>query len=125
MSDQLAVCIAVNNNNLAWYEMLVPFILSLRQTDYAGHIAVIGYDLSDDKQERLRAQGISVFEATQAPLATGRYIEVARICEANPLIGKIALYDADLWFCSPGSTCSTRWRAMRSMPAAIRCSASS
>ena len=42
-SSEHAVCVAINDNNRAWYEMLVPFLLSLRHTGYDGRIAVIGY----------------------------------------------------------------------------------
>jgi hypothetical protein len=99
-AGQHAVCVALNDNDRAWYEMLVPFILSLRQTNYQGHIAVIGYGLSQRKIEILRAQSVNVLEAGTTPLAYGRFLEVARLAEMNPGISKLALYDADIWFSS-------------------------
>jgi hypothetical protein len=99
-AGQHAVCVALNDNDRAWYEMLVPFILSLRQTDYRGHIVVIGYGLSQRKIEILQGQSVNVVVAEKTPLPYGRYLEVARICEMNPGLTKLALYDADIWFCS-------------------------
>lgn len=93
-----AVCVAINNNDRAWYEMLVPFILSLRRSDFQGHIAVIGFGLSQRKIDILREQAINVLVAEEESLPVGRYLEVARICDLNPGLKKIALYDADIWF---------------------------
>lgn len=90
----------MNDNDRAWYEMLVPFILSLRQSDYGGHIAVIGFGLSQRKIDILRGQGVNVVLADEPSLPVGRYLEVARICDLNPGLKKVALYDADIWFCS-------------------------
>lgn len=99
-AGQHAVCVALNDNDRAWYEMLVPFILSLRQTDYRGHLVVIGFGLSQKKIEILQAQSVGVVVALEPSLAYGRYLEVARLCEMNPSLTKVALYDADIWFCS-------------------------
>lgn len=98
-AGDLAVCVAINNNDRAWYEMLVPFILSLRKTDYPGHIAVIGYGLSQQKIDILHEHCINVVVSAEKNLAVSRYSEVARICELNPGLRKVALYDADIWFC--------------------------
>lgn len=95
----LAVCVAINDNDRAWYEMLVPFILSLRQTDYRGHVVVIGFGLSQRKVDILREQAVTVVLSAETPLAVARYLEVARLCELNPGLRKAALYDADIWFC--------------------------
>lgn len=97
-AEELAVCVAMNDNDRAWYEMLIPFILSLRQSDYGGHIAVISFGLSQRKMDILRGQGVNVVEAEEESLPVGRYLEVARICEINFALKKIALYDADIWF---------------------------
>ncbi len=99
-AGQHAVCVALNDNDRAWYEMLVPFILSLRQTDYRGHIVVFGYGLSQRKIEILQAQSVNVVVAGWTPLPYGRFLEMARLCEMNPGLSKLALYDADIWFCS-------------------------
>ncbi|WP_321924990.1 hypothetical protein [Burkholderia sp. BCC1998] len=96
-----AVCVAINDNNRAWYEMLVPFLLSLRQTGYDGQVAVIGYGLSEHKRRILESQSVDVVEASSAhALPVGRFIEAADYCARNPHITKLALYDADIWFCA-------------------------
>ncbi len=95
----LAVCVALNDNDRAWYEMLVPFLLSLRRTDYRGHVVVIGFGLSQRKVEILRGQSVTVVETGETPLAVARYSVVAKLCDWNPALKKVALYDADIWFC--------------------------
>ncbi|WP_321807272.1 hypothetical protein [Burkholderia sp. BCC1993] len=98
-SNGHAVCVAINDNNRAWYEMLVPFLLSLRQTGYDGQVAVIGYGLSERKRRILESQSVDVVEASSAhALPVGRFIEAADYCARNPHITKLALYDADIWF---------------------------
>jgi hypothetical protein len=103
MSDaSCAIFVAVNDNHRAWYEMLIPFVLSLRATDFGGRLVVLGYGLSDEKVAVLHRHGIEVaVAAAETSLPLGRYIEVARYCAAHPEISKAALYDADIWFCSP------------------------
>lgn len=95
-----AVCVAINDRDRAWYEMLVPFILSLRQSDYRGRLVVIGFGLSESKAKILRSRSIEVVDATEADLPTGRFVEVAKLCAREPELKKVALYDADIWFCS-------------------------
>jgi hypothetical protein len=95
-----AVCVAINDNHRAWYEMLVPFILSLRRTDFAGRLIVLSYGLSAQKREILRREGIEFVEADPSlGLPVGRFVEAARLCARDPEIAKLALYDADIWFC--------------------------
>ena len=94
-----AVCVAINDNDNAWYEMLVPFLLSLRKTNYTGYVVVFGFGLSQQKIDILRANTVNVIESGETSLAVGRYIEVTRLCDANPALRKVALYDADIWFC--------------------------
>ena len=99
--DEYAVCIAVDNNDRVWYEMLMPFILSLRQTDYDGVIVVIGYGLSEKKQRILEGQAISVVNASgDSPLTVDRFVEAADYCLNHKNIKKLALYDAGTWFCT-------------------------
>ncbi|GJD36200.1 hypothetical protein FMGBMHLM_3115 [Methylobacterium aerolatum] len=100
-AGDLAVCVAINDNDNAWYEMLVPFLLSLRQTNYTGYVCVIGFGLSQHKIDLLRANSVNVIESAEKSLAVARYMEVSRLCEANPGLRKVALYDADIWFCHP------------------------
>lgn len=101
-SNGHAVCVAINDNNRAWYEMLVPFLLSLRHTGYDGQVAVIGYGLSEPKRRILASQSVDVIDASSDhALPVGRFIEAADYCARNPHITKLALYDADIWFCAP------------------------
>ncbi|MGS0891419.1 hypothetical protein ACVBGC_02475 [Burkholderia stagnalis] len=101
-ASEHAVCVAINDNNRAWYEMLVPFLLSLRRTGYDGRIAVIGYGLSEHKRRILASQSVDVIEASDAmALPVGRFVEAAGYCARHPEITKLALYDADIWFCAP------------------------
>ena len=97
-----AVCVAINDNHRAWYEMLLPFILSIRKTDFNGRFFVLSYGLSSLKRTLLEANGITVWEAVDPiGLPIGRYIEAARLLEHHPDVEKLALYDADIWFCNP------------------------
>jgi hypothetical protein len=101
-TDNLAVCFALNDKHRAWYEMLIPFIMSLKKTDYKGQIFVISYGLSEQKKALLAASGVKTIEAAANPrLPIGRYLEAAKIIDTHPEIEKLALYDADIWFCSP------------------------
>ncbi|MFJ1211756.1 hypothetical protein [Burkholderia pyrrocinia] len=96
------VAFAIDDNTQAWYEMVIPFIVSLRATDYRGRIGVIGYGLSDAKRQRLRADGIEVYAAAGVgDLAWDRYISAAAVFEADPDLQTLALYDADIWFPGP------------------------
>ncbi|WGS46841.1 hypothetical protein LFL97_32030 [Burkholderia sp. JSH-S8] len=96
------VVFAIDNNTLAWYEMLIPFVVSLRATDYRGRIGVIGYGLSSEKQRRLLTNGIEVYAAVGAgDLPWDRYISAAAIFDATPELQTLALYDADIWFPGP------------------------
>ncbi|WP_175760811.1 hypothetical protein [Burkholderia ambifaria] len=96
------VVFAIDDNTQAWYEMVIPFIVSLRATDYRGRIGVIGYGLSAEKQARLAANGIEVYTAMGAgDLPWDRYISAAAIFDVNPELQTLALYDADIWFPGP------------------------
>lgn len=101
-SDACMVLVAIDNNDQAWYEMMIPFILSIRRTDYQGRLGVLGYGLSARKQEILRAEGI----ASYAPVGVGalpydRYVSAAKVMADDPSIAALALYDADIWFPGP------------------------
>lgn len=100
-ADDCAIFVAIDDNHQAWYEMLVPFVLSLRRTDYRGYVVVLDYGMSERKRAILEREAIIVAPAlTGHELSYGRYIEVARICAGNPNLAKAALYDADIWFCA-------------------------
>lgn len=96
------VLVAIDNNDQAWYEMVIPFVLSIRQTDYKGRLGVLGYGLSERKQEILRAEGIGCY----MPVGVGelpydRYVSAAKVIADDPSIAALALYDADIWFPGP------------------------
>ncbi|MBF5014456.1 hypothetical protein [Burkholderia pseudomultivorans] len=96
------IALAIDNNTQAWYEMVIPFIVSLRATDYRGRIGVIGYGLSPDKQQRLLASGVEVYTAVGVgELPWDRYVSSAAIFDTSPELHTLALYDADIWFPGP------------------------
>lgn len=96
------VALAIDNNRQAWYEMVIPFIVSLRATDYRGRIGVIGYDLSAEKQQRLLVNGIEVYTGVRSgDLPYDRYISAAAVFDTSPELHTLALYDADIWFPGP------------------------
>ena len=47
---------AINDSDEIWYSCFVPFILSLRKTNYQDDIGVITYHLSREKKEKLQAE---------------------------------------------------------------------
>lgn len=55
------VLTALNDNNKIYYDNLIPFILSIKETDYEGDIGIIDYGLSQDKKEVLKANNILLF----------------------------------------------------------------
>ncbi len=92
------ILIAVDDQEHAWREMLVPFIVSLRRTTYQGRIGVIDYGLSQDKLKVLHEQDIVIVPpARLLPLACDRYISAANYVAEHD-ISHCALYDADIWF---------------------------
>lgn len=95
----------LNNNDEIWYRCFVPFILSLRKTNYDGDIGVISYDLSPEKRKKLAEHNVLIFEAEYRfnELLIDRHISTALIAQ-NYDYEQIALYDADIWFSSPNLT---------------------
>lgn len=92
----------LDNNNEIWYRCFVPFILSLKKTDYCGDIGVIAYHLSEQKRKILLDHNIIIFEAENqfSNLLIDRHISTAKIAEKYHY-QQIALYDADIWFPQP------------------------
>ncbi|WP_032093737.1 hypothetical protein [Necropsobacter rosorum] len=90
---------AIDDNHKLWYEHLIPFILSLKETDYNGDIGVISYGLSAEKKQILQSNGLKVFSATNKypQILIDRQISAADIA-AQYHYDCIALYDADIWF---------------------------
>ena len=100
--DARMIVIAIDDNDTAWYEMLIPFVVSLRQTDWRGRLGVIGYSLSDEKRGILAGAGISLHApAGVGSLPCDRYLAAARIIGGDPTLQALALYDADIWFPGP------------------------
>ncbi|QPB42700.1 hypothetical protein [Rodentibacter haemolyticus] len=93
------VLTAIDDNNSIWYEQLIPFLLTLQQTNYQGDIAIIEYGLSTSKIEVLKQNGCKVFPATnQYPLILiDRQISAANIAKKYGY-DQIALLDCDIWF---------------------------
>ncbi|QLB21469.1 hypothetical protein A6B43_08010 [Vespertiliibacter pulmonis] len=88
---------ALDDNDTFWFDHLVPFLLSLRKTDYSGEIGIISYGLSSIKEQLLIENGCLVF---QAPRKYER-IYIDRQWAAAEIAKKydyVALYDTDIWF---------------------------
>ncbi|MBG0882005.1 hypothetical protein H0X90_34980 [Burkholderia sp. 9775_39] len=93
------VVVAIDDNDQAWYEMLIPFVLSIRAAGYRDRLGVIDYGLCAAKRRLLEEQEISIHPSAQTgQLACDRFVSAARVMEQDPRIGQLALYDADIWF---------------------------
>ncbi|MGN3966376.1 hypothetical protein ACS0ZG_33865 [Burkholderia gladioli] len=94
------IVIAIDDNDQAWYEMVIPFMLSVRRAGYKGRLGVIGYGLSPEKKRILAAQGIAHYasDAARVHLPYDRFVSAARIFAQEPDVETVALYDADIWF---------------------------
>lgn len=90
---------ALNDSDEIWYSCFVPFILSLRKTNYQDDIGVITYHLSQGKKEKLQENNILIFEGGKylPDLSIDRSLTAASIAEEYHY-DQIALYDADIWF---------------------------
>ncbi|WP_040977581.1 hypothetical protein [Necropsobacter massiliensis] len=90
---------AIDDNNKLWYEHVIPFILSLKETDYNGDIGVISYGLSINKQNILLSNGLKIFPAANKypEMLIDRQISAANIAEQYHY-DLVALYDSDIWF---------------------------
>lgn len=88
---------ALDDNDDIWFDCFIPFILTLKQTNYLGDIGVINYGLSENKLRVLVNQGISIFQPQliYADLSLDRFISTAEISQQYDVV---ALYDADIWF---------------------------
>lgn len=90
---------AINDSDEIWYSCFIPFILSLRKTNYQDDIGVITYHLSPEKKEKLQENNILIFEGGKylPDLSIDRSLTAASIAEEYHY-DQIALYDADIWF---------------------------
>lgn len=88
---------ALDNNDEIWYRCFIPFILSLRQTNYSYDIGVISYQLSLEKQEILKSNGIIIFESENKfpEILVDRHYTASIISQDYDYL---AFYDADIWF---------------------------
>ena len=77
----------------------MPFISTLKNTDYKGEIGVIAYNLSEIKKQRLIENNILIFEGKtiSGTLVLDRQLQTAEISEAYQY-DQIALLDGDIWF---------------------------
>ena len=92
----------LDNNDTIWYEQLVPFLLSLKDTDFDGDVGVISYGLTESKQQALEKFGCKVFPALNrySELLVDRQITAAHIAETEDY-DQLAMFDADIWFPAP------------------------
>lgn len=89
----------LDNNDEIWYRCFIPFILSLRKTNFEGDVGVISYQLSPQKKQKLLENNILVFDALNyfPEVLMDRHISTAHIAKTYGY-DQIALYDADIWF---------------------------
>nr|WP_314740824.1 hypothetical protein [uncultured Haemophilus sp.] len=91
---------AIDDKDEFYFKQLVPFLLSLKKTNYEGDIGVIGYGLSEQKIKTLDENGIIVFELHLMKYKTlyiDRQWTAACIAEQYSY-DMVALYDVDIWF---------------------------
>lgn len=91
---------AIDDNDEFYFKQLVPFLLSLKKTNYKGTIGVVGYGLSEQKMKTLEENDIVVFDLQSQKYRT---IYIDRQWMAAYIAEKyhydlVALYDADIWF---------------------------
>ncbi|RRN04817.1 hypothetical protein EIM44_05100 [Bibersteinia trehalosi] len=96
---------AINDDDEFYFNHLIPFLLSLKNTNYVGDIGVIAYHLSDIKKQVLLKNNILVFEAENKynTVYIDRQFTTALIAEKFNY-DYIALYDGDIWFPSYSMT---------------------
>lgn len=90
---------AIDNNDDLWYEHVIPFLLTLKKTDYQGDVGVINYGLSQEKIDVLTREGYIVFAPLQQfpNMLIDRQVSTAQIAEQYGYAA-VALIDADIWF---------------------------
>lgn len=96
---------ALDDNDLFWFDHLVPFLLSLEKTNYQGNIGIISYGLSNRKKEILHNNGFIIFEAANKykTIYIDRQYTTAVIAERFDF-EQVALFDTDIWFPSKNLT---------------------
>ena len=98
-TNKQIILTALDNNDSFWFEYFLPFISTLKNTDYKGEIGVIAYNLSEIKKQRLIENNILIFEGKtiSGTLVLDRQLQTAEISEAYQY-DQIALLDGDIWF---------------------------
>ena len=88
---------ALDDNNKIWFENLIPFILSLRRTNYTGDIGIIDYGLSEVKKICLKEHDIKIFKPSYGckELLLDRHISAADIAQCHSY-DQVAVYDCDI-----------------------------
>lgn len=90
---------ALDNNRSLWFDNFIPFVLSLRETNYQGEIGVLDYGLSEEHKKRLISQRIRVFTPVREceELLLDRHLSAGAVAEQYGY-DYVAVYDADIWF---------------------------
>lgn len=93
---------AIDDNDDLWYEHVIPFLLTLKQTDYQGDVGVIDYGLSAEKVAVLHNAGYTAFAPLHqyANMLVDRQVSTAHIALQHGY-DLAALIDADIWFPNP------------------------
>lgn len=99
---QKLILTALDDNDPLWYDNLIPFLLSLRQTDYDGEVGVLDYGLSAAKREVLEGHQVRLFTPSHrcSELLLDRHLSAADIAEVHG-VAQLAVIDCDIWFPQP------------------------
>ena len=99
---QKLILTALDDNDPLWYDNLIPFLLSLRQTDYDGEVGVLDYGLSAAKREVLERHQVQLFTPSHrcSELLLDRHLSAADIAEVHG-VAQLAVIDCDIWFPQP------------------------
>lgn len=90
---------AVDNNDTFWYDLLIPYLITLKDTDYTGDIGIISYGLSEDKINILKEHQCLVFEGARRypEIIFDRFLSMCEIAKSTDY-DELAIIDADIWF---------------------------
>ena len=98
-SKKQLILTAVDNNDTFWYDLLLPYLITLKETDYTGNIGVISYGLSEEKINELTKHGCLIFEGIKRypEIIFDRFLSMGEIAKSTDY-DALALIDADIWF---------------------------
>lgn len=90
---------AVDNNDTFWYDLLLPYLISLKETDYTGDVGVISYGLSEEKIKVLKEHNCLIFEGVRrySEIIFDRFLSMGEIAK-NTQYDALAIIDSDIWF---------------------------